>query len=315
LPVHPEAQQLLAALTAAGQPPFEQMTVPQAREAALGFIDLQGEPEEIATQDRTIPGPAGDIPVRVYTPAGGGPKPLIVYFHGGGWVIGDIEICDNPVRRIANRTGAVVVSVDYRLAPEHVYPAAFDDSYAATAWVAAHAAELGGDPERVAICGDSAGANLAAAVAIAARDRQGPGLVAQLLLYPVTDFDFTTVSYAENGDGYLLTRGSMQWFWAHYLGAQELGKDAFACPARANDLGGLPPAFVATAEYDPLRDEGEVYAANLRIAGVDVTAKRYDGMLHGFVWTLGATPSAAGVIDDLAAAFGHALEGVTSGSK
>ncbi|MCO1657063.1 alpha/beta hydrolase [Pseudonocardia humida] len=309
MPLHPEAQQLLAALDAAGLPPFEHMTVPQAREAAKGFIDLQGEPEEIATEDRTIPGPAGDLPVRVYTPAGDGPKPVIVYFHGGGWVIGDLDVCDNPVRRIANRTGAVVVSVDYRLAPEHVYPAAFDDSFAATAWVAEHAAELGGDPERVATCGDSAGANLAAAVAIAARDRQGPRLAAQLLMYPVTDFNFTTGSYEQNGEGYLLTKGSMQWFWAHYLGAQELGKDAFACPARADNLVGLPPAFVATAEFDPLRDEGEAYAANLRTASVDVTAKRYDGMLHGFAWTLGATPSGAVMIDDLAAAFRRALDG------
>lgn len=309
MPVHPEAQQLLAALDAAGLPPFEHMTVPQAREAAKGFIDLQGEPEEIATENRTIPGAGGDIPTRVYTPAGDGPKPVIMYFHGGGWVIGDLDVCDNPVRRIANRTGAIVVSVDYRLAPEHVYPAAFDDSYAATAWVAEHAAELGGDPERIATCGDSAGANLAAAVAIAARDRQGPRLAAQLLLYPVTDFDFTTDSYEQNGEGYLLQKGSMQWFWAHYLGAQELGKDPFACPARADNLVGLPPAFVATAEFDPLRDEGEAYAVNLRTAGVDVTAKRYDGMLHGFAWTLGATPSGAVLIDDLATAFRDVLEG------
>jgi acetyl esterase len=309
MPVHPEAQQLLAALEAAGLPPFEHMTVPQAREATKGFIDLQGEPEEIATEDRTIPGPAGEIPIRVYTPAGEGPKPVIVYFHGGGWVIGELDTVDNPLRRIANRTGAVVVSVDYRLAPEHVYPAAFDDCYAATAWVAEHAAELGGDPERIAVSGDSAGGNLAAAVAIATRDRQGPRIAAQLLIYPVTDFDFTTESYGQNGEGYLLTKGSMQWFWAHYLGAQELGKDPYACPARADDLSGLPPAFVATAEFDPLRDEGEAYAANLRIAGVDVTAKRYDGMLHGFAWTLGATPSGSALIDDLAAAFSQVLEG------
>ena len=309
MPVHPEARQLLAALEAAGLPPFEHMTVPQAREATKGFIDLQGEPEEIATEDRTITGPAGEIPIRVYTPAGEGPKPVIVYFHGGGWVIGELDTVDNPLRRIANRTGAIVVSVDYRLAPEHRYPAAFDDSYAATAWVAEHAAELGGDPERVAVSGDSAGANLAAAVAIAARDRQGPRIAAQLLIYPVTDFDFTTESYGQNGEGYLLTKGSMQWFWAHYLGAQDLGKDPYACPARADDLSGLPPAFVATAEFDPLRDEGEAYAANLRIAGVNVTAKRYDGMLHGFAWTLGATPSGAALIDDLAAAFSQVLEG------
>ncbi|WP_406690134.1 alpha/beta hydrolase [Saccharopolyspora sp. ID03-671] len=310
MPPHPEAQQLLAALGEAGMPPFEHMTVPQARAATNGFIDLQGPPEDIATEDRTIPGPAGSIPVRIYTPAGEGPAPVIVYFHGGGWVVGDVEICDRPVRQIANRSGAVVVSVDYRLAPEHVYPAAFDDCYAATAWVAAHAAELGGDPRLVATAGDSAGGNLAAAVALAARDRQGPDLVAQLLIYPVTDFDFTTDSYIENGEGYLLTKGSMQWFWAHYLGAQDLGKDPCACPARADDLAGLPPAFVATAEFDPLRDEGEAYADELRSAGVPVTAKRYAGMLHGFAWTLGATPSGAALIDDLVSAFRAALDGV-----
>jgi acetyl esterase len=260
------------------------------------------------TRPWAVPGPAGEIPIRVYTPAGDGPKPVIMYFHGGGWVIGDLDVCDNPVRRIANRTGAVVVSVDYRLAPEHTYPAAFDDCYAATAWVSEHAAELGGDPARIATCGDSAGGNLAAAVAIAARDRQGPPLAAQLLIYPVTDFNFTTGSYEENGDGYLLTKGSMQWFWAHYLGAQDLGKDPFACPARADNLVGLPPTFIATAEFDPLRDEGEAYAATLRAAGVHVTAKRYDGMLHGFAWTLGATPSGAVLIDDLAAAFRDAAE-------
>ena len=307
MPLHPEAQQLLAALEEAGLPPFEHMTVPQAREAVKGFADLQGEPEEIATEDRTIPGPAGEIPVRVYTPAGEGPKPVIVYFHGGGWVVGDLDTVDKPVRSIANRTGAVVVSVDYRLAPEQVYPAAFDDSYAATVWVAEHAAELDGDPARVAVAGDSAGGTLAAAVALAARDRHGPRLFAQLLIYPVTNFDFTTASYEENGEGYLLTRGTMQWFWAHYLGAQDLGKDPYACPARADDLVGLPPAFVATAEFDPLRDEGEAYAAKLGAAGVAVTAKRYDGMLHGFTWTLGATPSGAAMIDDLAAALRSAL--------
>ena len=243
MPLHPEAQQLLAALEEAGLPPFEHMTVPQAREAVKGFADLQGEPEEIATEDRTIPGPAGEIPVRIYTPAGEGSKPVIVYFHGGGWVIGNLDTVDKPVRSIANRTGAVVVSVDYRLAPEQVYPAAFDDSYAATVWVAEHAAELDGDPARVAVAGDSAGGNLAAAVALAARDRNGPRLVAQLLIYPVTNFDFTTASYEENGEGYLLTRGTMQWFWAHYLGAQDLGKDPYACPARADDLVGLPPGI------------------------------------------------------------------------
>ncbi|MDT7583500.1 MAG: acetyl esterase [Pseudonocardiales bacterium] len=300
MPVHPEAQGLLDALAEAGLPATEEMTVPNARAATAGFLALQGEPVEVASVlDRTVPGPAGEIPVRVYTPAGEGPLPVVVYFHGGGWVIGDLEVVDQPCRQLASAAGAIVVSVDYRLAPEHRYPAAFDDCYAATVWVGAHAAEIGGDPARLAVAGDSAGGNLAAAVALAARDRGGPELAAQLLIYPVTDFNFGTASYQDNREGYLLTKGSMQWFWAHYLGAQDLDKDPYACPLRADSLVGLPPAYVATSEYDPLRDEGEAYARRLEEAGVAVTAKRFDGLLHGFFWMLAAVPSAAGVLDDM----------------
>ncbi|MBW0106762.1 alpha/beta hydrolase [Pseudonocardia sp. KRD-291] len=308
MPVHPEAQGLLDALAQAGMPPFPQMSVPQARAAAAGFLDLQGEAEPMAVDSRNIPGPGGDIPVRVYTPEGAGPKPLVVYFHGGGWVIGDLDTVDKPVRMLANRTGAVFVSVDYRLAPEHVHPAAFDDAYAATVWAAENAASLGADAGRLAVAGDSAGRHLAASVAQAARDRGGPALSAQILLFPVTDFDFSTPSYSENASGYLLERGSMEWFWAHYLGAQDAAGDRYLCPGRTADLTGLPPAFVATAEFDPLRDEGEAYAARLSEAGVEVTAKRYDGMLHDFLWTLGATPSGAGIVDDAAAALKAAVK-------
>jgi acetyl esterase len=300
LPLHPEAEHLLAALVQAGVPPSEESTVPVARANAHGFIDLQGEAVELdSVRDATVPGPAGDISVRVYTPSGADAPPVIMYFHGGGWVIGNLDVSDKPCRTLAKAAGAVVVSVDYRLGPEHRYPAAFDDCYAATAWVAEHAADLGADAGRLAVAGDSAGGNLAAAVALAARDRGGPSIGAQLLVYPITDFNFGTASYDENKDGYLLTKGSMQWFWAHYLGAQDLGQDPYACPARAENLAGLPPAYVATAEYDPLRDEGEAYAAALHDAGVPVTARRFDGMTHGFFWTLGATPSAAGIIDDM----------------
>jgi acetyl esterase len=301
VPLHPEAQQLLAAIEEAGLPPAEEQAVPDARASVAGFIGLQGDPVGLpSVVNRTVPGPAGEIPVRVYTPAGAAPLPVVVYFHGGGWVIGDLEVVDRPCRLLASVSGAIVVSVDYRLAPEHRYPAAFDDCYAATTWVAEHAGELGGDPTRLAVAGDSAGGNLGAAVALAARDRGGPVLAAQLLVYPVTDFNFGTESYRENREGYLLTKASMIWFWAHYLGAQALDKDPYACPLRADDLAGLPPAYVATSEYDPLRDEGEAYARRLREAGVAVTARRFDGMLHGFFWTLAATPSAAGVLEDIA---------------
>lgn len=299
LPVHPQAQALLDALEAQGMPPFPQMTVPTARAAAKGFLDLQGEPEPIAVEERRIPGPASQLPVRIYTPDGAGPRPLVVYFHGGGWVIGDLDIVDRPLRSIANRSGAVVVSVDYRLAPEHVAPAAFDDCYAATVWAAEHAAELGADASRLVVGGDSAGGHLAASVAQAALDRGGPAIAAQVLLFPVTDFAFTTPSYSENADGKLLTRGAMEWFWAHYLGAQSDDIE-YLCPGRRADLSGLPPAYVATAEYDPLRDEGEAYAAKLEAAGVPVTRKRFDGLLHDFLWTLGATPVGAPILDEVA---------------
>ena len=309
MPVHPEVQQLLDALSAQDVPPFEEMTVPQAREATTAFEGLQGEPEDVAkVENRSVPGPEGDIPVRIYTPSGDGPFPIVVFYHGGGWVIGNLETVDRPCRALANAAGAVVVSVDYRLAPEHRYPAAFDDSYAATVWVAEHAAELGGDAARLCVAGDSAGGNLAAAVSLAARDRKGPAIAAQLLAYPVVDFDFSTPSYDENKEGYLLTRGAMQWFWAHYLGAMELGPDPFICPARATGLSGLPPAYVATCEFDPLRDEGEAYAQRLTDAGVPVVAKRFDGMVHGFLWTLGATPVGGSIITDLVDAVNRTAE-------
>jgi acetyl esterase len=205
-----------------------------------------------------------------------------------------------------------VVSIDYRLAPEHVQPAAFDDCYAATVWVAEHAEELGVDASRLAVGGDSAGGHLAAAVSLAARDRGGPAIACQLLFYPVVDFDWTSPSINDNGEGYLLGRATMQWFWAHYLGATDPADDPYTFPLRASDLSGLPPAFVATAEFDPLRDEGEAYARKLEAAGNSVTSKRFDGMIHGFLWTLGATPSAAVVIDDAVAVLRPALSPTVS---
>ena len=307
--VHPEAQALLDALVEQGMPPIECMTVPQARMAAGAFVDLQPPAEEVGTvSDRAIPGPAGDIPARIYVPSGGEDvKGVLVYFHGGGWVIGDIETVDRPCRSIANAADVVVVSIDYRLAPEHVQPAAFDDCYAATVWVAEHADELGVEAARLAVGGDSAGGHLAATVSLAARDRGGPAIAFQLLFYPVVDFDWTSPSINDNGEGYLLGRATMQWFWAHYLGATDPADDPYTFPLRAPDLSGLPPAFVATAEYDPLRDEGEAYARKLEAAGTTVTAKRYDGMIHGFLWTLGATPSGAVLVDDAVAALRSAL--------
>ena len=233
-------------------------------------------------EDRIVPGPDGEIPVRVYTPEESAPVPALVYFHGGGFVYCSIETHDVLCRQLARDAGCAVISVEYRRAPEHTYPAAPEDCYAATRWVAERAAEIGVDPARIAVGGDSVGGNLAAVVALMARDRGGPGLRQQLLIYPVTNHAFDTASYRENAEGLLLTRQMMQTFWGYYLERESDGGDAYASPLRAPNLSGLPRAYVVTAEFDPLRDEGAAYAERLRRAGVAVTHAHYSGMIHGF---------------------------------
>jgi acetyl esterase len=288
MPLDPQAQALLEQIAAIGAPPMHELSVEEARQAFVNFFATQADPKPVgAVQDRTIPGAAGEIPARIYSPHGTGPFPVLVYFHGGGWVIGNLEAYDATCRALTNAAGCLVVAMEYRLAPEYKFPAAPEDCYAATQWVAANAASLGGDPRRIAIGGDSAGGNLAAVVAQMARDRGEPALCYQLLVYPVTDYDFGTPSYRENADGYLLTKDDMVWFWNHYLPNAAAGSHPMASPLRAASLTGLPSAFVLTAEFDPLRDEGEAYAARLRDAGVAVTLKRYHGMIHGF-FSLGA---------------------------
>lgn len=221
--------------------------------------------------------------VRIYWPETTGPAPLVVFFHGGGFVLCSLDTHDELARGLCQGAGAVVVSADYRLAPEAPYPAAPDDCYAALVWAVAHAAELGADGARVAVAGDSAGGNLAAVTALRARDLGGPALRHQCLIYPVTDCRFDTPSYIENAEGYFLTTESMRWFWSHYLQDMGLATEPYASPLRAPSLSGLPPALVITAEYDPLRDDGERYAQALAAAGVPTTLRRYDGMIHGFV--------------------------------
>jgi acetyl esterase len=239
-----------------------------------------------SVEDRSITGSAGEIPVRVYRPADDGvPRPGVVYFHGGGFVICDLDTHDGACRHLANAVDAVVVSVDYRLAPEHRWPAAADDAFAATQWVAAHADELGVDADRLAVAGDSAGGNLTAVVAQMARDRAGPALVFQLLVYPVIDLSATRSEHAsqtENARGYFLTVDQMEWFREQYLATDADGEEAYASPIKAGSLVGLPPACVVTAEMDPLRDEGEAYGRALRAAGVPVEIHRAPGMFHGF---------------------------------
>jgi acetyl esterase len=239
-----------------------------------------------AVDDRRVPGPDGEIAVRIYRPAvDGGPRPGVVYFHGGGFVICDLDSHDGACRRLANAMGAVVVSVDYRLAPEHPWPAAPEDAYAATRWVAEHAAELGIDAARLALAGDSAGGNLTAVVALMARDRGGPPLAFQLLVYPVIDLGSTRAQYPsqrENAEGYFLTVPQMEWYRRQYLADDGHGEQPYASPIKASSLVGLPPACVVTAEMDPLRDEGEAYGRALDAAGVPVTIHRAPGMFHGF---------------------------------
>jgi acetyl esterase len=279
----PQAQAVLEQIAALNLPPRWTLSPEEARrqfEARMALVP-PGEPVHDVS-DRTIPGPAGEIPVRVYRPRDEVPLPALVYYHGGGWVVGSIASHDPTCRALANAAGCLVISVDYRLAPEHKFPAAAEDAYAAARWVVEHATEMGVDPTRVAVGGDSAGGNLAAVVCLMARERGGPPLAFQLLVYPVTDFRFDTVSYRVNGEGYLLTTRDMEWFWNHYLPDPSAGSHPYASPLRAADLRGLPPALVITAEYDPLRDEGEAYAERLRQAGVPVTLARYEGVFHGF---------------------------------
>jgi len=280
MPVNPQAQVVLDVMAASG---FALGGDPVALRAMMALAPRpEGEPVA-QVEDRTIPANGTDIPVRIYRPDNSRePKPVLVWYHGGGWVIGTLDGADYGCRIMTNAGGFVVISVDYRLAPESKFPIAADDCYEVTKWVAENAAELGVDASRLAVGGDSAGGNLAAVVALLARDAGGPDIKFQALVYPVTDFGFGTPSYTENANGYLLTKDSMVWFWGHYLNNEGDGGHFKASPLRASDLKGLPPASVITAEYDPLRDEGEAYAAKLKAAGNTVTAKRYDGQIHGF---------------------------------
>jgi acetyl esterase len=301
MPVDPAVAALLEQMNNPDAPPLSAMSPADARAGFAGLAALQGPPENIhAVEDRRIPGPGGEIPVRIYRPSAAANLPVLVYYHGGGWVIMDVETHDGLCRALANAANCAVVSVDYRLAPEHKYPAAADDCYAATAWVAANAAALGFDPARVAIGGDSAGGNLAAVVAQMARDKGGPALVYQVMHCPVTNLDYSTPSYSANAEGYMLTRDSMVWFWDHYLERPEQGKEAKASPL-LGEVRGLPPALIQTAEFDPLRDEGAAYAKKLEGAGVPVTYHQYDGLIHDSFLFFGVVPGGRQNIDEAAA--------------
>lgn len=268
-----------------------QLTPPPAVPTAVGHV-----------AERRIDGPDEPIDLRLYTPESAQSDGCLVYFHGGGWVIGDLDSHDETCRRLCARAGVQVIAVHYRRAPETTFPGAAEDCYAATAWVAGNAASLGIDPGRIAVGGDSAGANLAAVVALMAQARGGPRLCFQLLIYPVTDADFDTASYRDNAEGYLLSRRAMQWFWDQYVPDLEQRLEPFASPLRAESLEGLPPALVQTAEYDPLRDEGEAYARALEQAGVPVEQQRYDGLIHGFFGMQDTVAAARPALDQAVAA-------------
>ncbi|MBX3706329.1 MAG: alpha/beta hydrolase [Pseudomonadales bacterium] len=287
-------------------PPLASLAPPDARQMYRMMRPLNPDIALAAVADRTIAGPTGPIPVRIYTPAGKGPFPVLVNLHGGGWVIGDLDTADAACRDLANTAGCVVVSVDYRLAPEHRYPAAVEDSYAATVWAADNMAALNGNG-RLAVGGESAGGNLAAVVCQQARAAGRPRIDFQLLLYPVTDCDLTRASYAANGWGYLLETDTMRWFWDQYCPDPARRAEPAASPLRAADLGKLPPALVVTAEFDPLRDEGEAYARALEAAGNRVTMRRFDGLLHDFFATAQAFPSSRAAFEEVCGHLARAL--------
>lgn len=283
-PLDPQVKALLDQMAAANQPAFHTQSPVDARAAMGSLVNVFGPgPDVHKVEDRKIPGPASEIPIRIYTPAGK-PNGILVYFHGGGWVVGDLTSHDYVCRVFTNETGCTVVAVDYRLAPEYKFPAGPDDCYAATQWVSKNAASLGSDADHIAVGGDSAGGNLAAAISLMARDRGGPRIRHQMLIYPVTDCAMDTPSYKEfTADGFVLSKLDMEWFWNYYIPHAKDRENPYASPARARDLKNLPPAHIITASHDPLRDEGEAFAELLKKADNKVKVKRYEGVVHGFV--------------------------------
>lgn len=312
MPLDPQVAALRAERAARGVTPLYEMTLAEARAADLADIRAGGGDAEpvFEVTDSVFPGPDGELPVRVYRPSADRPLGTLVYFFGGGWTLGGIDTSDGVCRALANAAGCLVVTPGYRLAPEHPFPAAVNDCLAAVAWVTEHADDLGADPGRIAVGGDSAGGNLAAVVAQQTRDRARP-LAAQLLVYPNTCYHADTESLRDNDDRWMFNRHSVDWYWRNYLAGAEDGRDPRVSPLLASDLSGLPPALVITAEYDPLRDEGERYAEGMRAAGVPVELSRYDGMAHGFFTMSGVLPDARRAVAQTAA---YLRKNVTDGA-
>jgi acetyl esterase len=294
VPLDPQIQAMRDQRERDNVPPLYTMSLAEARAEDLASIRASGgEPEAVhEVTSLTIPGPGGELPLRLYRPAGDRPLPVLCYFFGGGWVLGAIDTADGVSRSLANSSGALVAVAGYRLAPEHPFPAAIDDCYATVRWVAEHADEIGADPARLAVGGDSAGGNLAAAVALRARDSGGPALAGQLLVYPNTDQLADDESMRAADDPFLFNRHSVAWYRQHYLTDPGDVASPLASPLRAESLAGLPPALVITAEFDPLRDQGEAYARRMAGEGVQVELSRYPGMAHGF-FTMAGTVDAS----------------------
>ncbi|WP_199506233.1 alpha/beta hydrolase [Geodermatophilus sp. TF02-6] len=302
--LHPEARALLAQFDAAGVQPYDRLSVLEARAVVAGSTRLQGPRIELpSVRDLLVPGRSGRLPVRVYRPEPGQELPLVVYFHGGGFVTGSVAVADRPCRLLARSARCVVASVEYRLAPESPFPAPLEDALDSVRWLAGHAAELGADPGRLVVAGDSAGGNLAAAAVQQLVAGGGPPIAHQLLLYPTLapTRGSASASLVENGEGYLLTRGSLDWFWDHYLADPADASDPRAAPLLATELGGLPAATIVVPEFDPLRDEGEAYGDRLRAAGVEVEVVRVHGAVHGFWWMAGVLAQAGELTERLGA--------------
>jgi len=296
MPYDTQVQQLLEELIVANRPSSRTLPLPEGRRNFKElFVKYALTTEVEAVEERDLPSPGGNIPIRIYRPSRLESLPIVVYFHGGGWVFGDLETADATARMLARESGAEVVAVHYRRPPdEAIFPGPLDDCYAATRWVYEHAAEIGGDSNRVAVVGDSSGGQLAAAVALRSRDEGGPPLAFQLLFFPALAYDFATASYSENADDPFLSKDEMVWYWAQYVPRPEDAQHPYVSPLFAKDLHGLPPTFIVTCEFDPLRDEGEAYADRLKDAGVPVRVSRYDGTPHGFLM-LGRAIDAAAV--------------------
>jgi len=303
-------QWFLQLLARSGQVPIETMSVAHARAEFDAFLPLlAGKAAPVGEiLDRTIDGPAGRLRIRIYRPAGSVARllPTILYFHGGGWTIGSLEAYDLPCRFFCARTGCALVAVDYRLAPEHKFPAAIDDAVAAFRWLASEAIAFGIDSARIVIAGDSAGGTIAAVAARLLRDEARPPCL-QWLIYPATDLAMRSPSYKSCGEGFLLTHAGMTWFRGHYLNDLSETDDPRASPLHANDLSGLPPALIYTAGFDPLRDEGQAYAERLSAAGVKTIHREFDSLIHGFAGMRGALQAAARAMDDMVAGLRHEL--------